>query len=142
MAYQPLHERLPKVAEEETRVITVLNSPDLPAGSYTLLEAYCNDPSCDCRRVFFNVLSLEKKEVVAVIAYGWGSREHYIAWFGEDNPQMIREMQGPILNRGSHQSELAPALLEKIKIILQDKKYVERLKHHYRMFRATIDDED
>ncbi len=140
MAYQPLHERLPKVAEEETRVMTVFNSPDLPNGSYALLEAYCNDPGCDCRRVFFDVLSLEKKELVAVIAYGWGSREHYIEWFGEDDAQMIREMQGPILNRGSHQTELAPALLEKVKIILQDKKYVERLKRHYRVFRATIDD--
>jgi hypothetical protein len=139
MPYEPFHERFPEVAERETRTITALNSPDLPRDDYTLIEAYCNELNCDCRRVFFNVASAKRKEIVAVIAYGWESRDFYVRWFGEDDPDTIQELKGPALNTASHQSELAPALLRAIEQVLQDPAYVERLKRHYRLFKETVD---
>lgn len=48
MPYEPFHERFPEIAEEETRMIIAVNDPDLPQGEYSLIEAYCNEPNCDC----------------------------------------------------------------------------------------------
>ena len=49
-------------------------------------------------------------------------------------------MQGPILNPGSHQSELAEALLEKVRdVLLTDPGYIARLKRHYQMFKEKVD---
>lgn len=140
MSYEPFHERFPEVAEKETRTIIAVNDPDLPKGEYGLVEAYCNEANCDCRRVFFNVYSWQMREVVAVIAYGWESREYYVQWFGEDDPRVIPDLQGPSLNLASPQSELAPVLLEKVKYVLQDRRYVARLKRHYKMFKETVED--
>ena len=139
MSYEPFYERFPKVAEKETRTIVSMNDSDLPDDEYGLTEAYCNEPNCDCRRVFFNVYSWQKRKVVAVIAYGWESREYYARWFGDDDPQMLRELQGPVLNTWSPQSKLAPVLLERVKWILQDRRYIARIKRHYKMFRSTVD---
>jgi hypothetical protein len=143
MPYQPFHELFPKVAEKETRSLTTFdNHPTLPADDYGLVEAYCNEPGCDCRRVFFNVISGRRQEIVAVVAYGWESKKFYARWFGRNDPDIINDLKGPALNFGSPQSELAPALLHEIKnVILQDKNYVDRLKRHYRMFKEVIDSE-
>lgn len=140
MPYEPFHERFPEIAEKETRTIIALNDPDLPEGQYGLVEAYCNEPDCDCRRVFFNVFDWQRGRLLAVIAYGWEDRDYYVEWFGDDDPKIISELQGPTLNVGSPQSKLAPVLLERVKFVLQDKKYVARLKRHYRMFKQTVDD--
>ncbi|KAF5437251.1 hypothetical protein C5S35_04985 [Candidatus Methanophagaceae archaeon] len=91
---------------------------------------------------FFNIYSEERNEVVAVIAYGWENRKFYADWFGDNDPQAIAELQGPALNLFSHQSELAPILLDKIKYVLNDKNYVERIKRHYRMFKDLIEEEN
>ncbi len=56
-----------------------------------------------------------------------------------DNPTMIREMQGPILNDGSPQSKYAPAFLRLvIEMVLSDLAYIERLKRHYQIFKETV----
>jgi hypothetical protein len=143
MPFQPIKELFPEIAEKETRVLTTLdNHPTLPPDDYGLLESYCNEPGCDCRRVFFNVASLRRQKIEAVIAYGWESKKFYAKWFGDDNPDIINDLKGPILNPGSPQSELAPALLREIKnVVLQDKNYIARLKRHYHMFKEVIDSE-
>jgi hypothetical protein len=68
----------------------------LPAGVYEFVELYCDEKDCDCRRVFFMVLSSRKMAVEAVIAWGWESRAYYVQWMGDDDPEMIAEMQGPV----------------------------------------------
>ncbi len=55
MLYQSFHDYYPEVAEKETRCLTLHNDPELPSGTYGFIESYCNDPNCDCRRVFLNV---------------------------------------------------------------------------------------
>jgi len=141
MPYAPFHEKFPEIAEKETRTIIVFDDPDLPEGEYGLLESYCDELDCDCRRVFFNVFSWKKKKIEAVIAYGWESGKFYAKWMGDSDPRVIKELKGPALNLSSPQSPLAPALLEKIKIVLQDKNYVDRIKRHYKLFKEAIEKE-
>lgn len=142
MPYALFHSRFPEIAERETRTITVLRDTarGLPAGQYGLLEMYCDEPGCDCRRVFFSVVSPPKSEPVAVIAYGWESPEFYARWMGDDDLLMMEQLCGPALNLSSPQSKLAPAILEIVtNTVLRDPAYIERLKKHYRMFRSKID---
>jgi hypothetical protein len=141
MPYEPFHERFPEIAEKETRTIIAFNDPDLPEDEYALLEAYCNEPDCDCRRVFFNVGSWRTGEILAVISYGWESKRFYARWFGDNNPEIIKEMQGPILNLSSKQSDLAPVLLQRVKHVLKDRRYLNRIKRHYQMFKEVVDSE-
>jgi hypothetical protein len=141
MPYEPFHERFPEIAEKETRTLIAINDPDLPDGEYGLVEAYCNEPDCDCRRVFFHVADWRTGRILAVIAYGWESKEYYVKWFGENDPDIIKKLQGPALNLLSHQSELAPVLLQKVKYVLRDRNYLGRIKRHYEMFKETVDDE-
>ncbi len=142
MPYALFHDHFPKTAERETRTITVLPKSDvgLPPGDYSLLEMYCDEKGCDCRRVFFYVISSFRKDVEAVVAYGWESPKFYEEWMGDDDPHSIRTLKGPALNLGSPESELAPAILDLVEnVVLRDGAYVERLKAHYTMFRGKID---
>jgi hypothetical protein len=139
MPYEPFYERFGDLALQETRSVTIFNHPQLPDDDYGLLESYCNDENCDCRRVFLNVASRKRKKFLAVIAFGWESKKFYINWYKRNDPEIIRDLQGPILNFGSPQSELAPALLELVREVLQDPAYLARIKRHYWMFKEKVD---
>ena len=143
MPYQSFHDLFPEMAEEETRTITVWSDDSdtrLPPGRYSFLEMFCNERDGDCRRVFFYVVSSFRKGPEAVIAWGWDTPEFYAKWLRDDDPQMIAELKGPGLNLASPQTELGPALLNLVhNVLLQDDAYVERVKQHYRDFRARID---
>lgn len=146
MPYEPFYERFRDLALRETRSFTVAdgNYPGLPADEYALLETYCNDENCDCRRVFFNVASRKREKIVAVVTYGWENEAFYRKWYGgkDDNlaRMVISEMMGLGLNLASPQSEIAPALLAPIRdILLDDPVYIERLKRHYQIFKEKVD---
>ncbi len=140
MPYVMFHEYFREIAKRETRSFTVFNNIELPAGDYGLLEMYCNEPGCDCRRVFFSVISSVTKQVEAVIAFGWESSKFYAEWLGNGDAQIINELKGPILNLGSPQSKIAPAILSMVKnIVLQDEAYIKRLQIHYKMFKERIE---
>ena len=138
MPFAPFYEKFPELTVKETRVLTVLNLPGLPPDEYGLLELYCDEPGCDCRRVMFNIQRPNSEQPDAVIAFGWESSEFYTKWL-EGIPVDASELQGPALNVGSYQSRLAPALLQQTPLILQDTRYVERLKRPYAMFRAEVE---
>jgi len=91
--------------------------------------------------VFFNVIQVETGRVVATIAYGWESIEYYVKWLGMDEPAAISSLQGPALNLSSPQSELAYALLVQTPLLLSDPNFVARLKRHYQMFKAAVNQE-
>lgn len=140
MEFVAFHDYFPELAEQETRSFIVLNDPRLPEGSYALIEQYCNIPGCDCRRVMFSVFSSHSRQIEAIIAYGWEEAEFYARWMGgyADEAE-IEELQGPVLNRMSRQSKWAPAILEVVReTALSDALYVERLKRHYRLFKAHL----
>src|SRR5712692_7468066 len=134
MPYVAFHELCPEVASRETRTITVFPASKLavPAADYQFIEMFCDEPECDCRRVFFTVLSSMQDQIQAVIAWGWEERAFYTRWLGDSNPRMAKEMQGPILNLASPQSENAKVLLELTRtVLLADSVYVDRIKRHY-----------
>lgn len=142
MPYKLLYEYLPELAERETRTISVLQPTalGLPLGQYSFLEMFCDERRCDCRRVMWWVASTRQREPEAVIAWGWESRRFYARWLGEDAPEVLDALQGPCLNLGSPQSALAPALLRLCtEHLLGNPAYVERLKRHYRLFRARVE---
>ena len=142
MPYSLFHTRFPEVAERETRTITVIDpfSFHLPPAHYAFLEMFCDEPGCDCRRVFFTLVSSLQNNIKAVIAWGWEDKEFYRKWMGRNDPQAINDLKGPVLNLASPQSELAPALLKLFqRVLLQDSDYIERVKRHYAMFRETVD---
>ncbi len=143
MPYAMFHQYFPEVAKTETRSVTVLRESDydLPAGSYGFLEMYCNEPGCDCRRVFFCVVPEKSNRIEAYITYGWEKPNYYRKWLGFDDPHAISDLKGPALNVGSPQSRLAPALLNLFReTLMRDEDYLARVKRHYFMFRAKIDE--
>jgi hypothetical protein len=142
MPYVPFDEYFPKLAESETRVITIFpgDKSGIPIDSYAFCELFCNEPGCDCRRVFFTVMSEKQQQMEVVVAYGWETKGFYAKWLGDNDPATLAELQGPVLNLGSPQSKSAPAILQLVKdVLLQDPAYVERVKHHYDLFRQKID---
>jgi hypothetical protein len=145
MPYEPFVERFGELALKETRSATVFpgNEFGLPPDEYGLFESYCNDENCDCRRVFFNVVSRKTNKPIAVVAYGWETEAFYRRWFGGENDplsrKMVKEMVGLGLNLGSPQSKYANAALKLVESVLQDQNYVARIKRHYQMFKGTVD---
>jgi hypothetical protein len=143
MPYRLFHDLFPAVAERETRTLTILpgSNTGLPAGHYAFLEMFCDEPGCDCRRVFFSVVSSIRQEIEAVVAWGWEDIAFYAAWMKDDDPEVLASLKGPALNLGSPETALAPALLELTRtVLLRDGDYVERLKRHYQLFRQRIDE--
>ncbi|WP_339135165.1 MAG: hypothetical protein WGN25_17220 [Candidatus Electrothrix sp. GW3-4] len=142
MPYSFFHSRFPKVAERETRSVTVYDPSEfnLPPADYAFLEMFCDEPDCDCRRVFFTVISSREDDVKAVISWGWEDQVFYTKWIKDSDPDVIKELMGPILNIMSPQSAQAPALLKLFQeVLLPDTAYIERIKRHYVMFRQTVD---
>lgn len=111
------YEHFPEIAFPETRVLEQrISANGIPVGRYEFAEAYCTDPTCDCRRVLLFVLTGEG-DCVAVIGFG----------FDPDGP-----MRGPFLDPMHDQAPYAQALLESAKrLMLTDPAYVARLERHY-----------
>jgi hypothetical protein len=142
MPYVPFHKYCPQVAERETRTVIVLKDAEtgLPPAEYSFLELFCDEPGCDCRRVFFSVISSRTRDLEAVITYGWESTTFYRKWLGHSDPHDVIELKGPSLNLGSPQSVIAPALLELFRnVLLPDRAFIDRVKSHYRLFREAVE---
>jgi len=109
----------PELAERETRSIMILERQNgIPPGNYGLLELYCPDPACDCRRVMLDVAEeRHPTRVLAAISYG----------FDRDDPEA-----GPFLDPLNEQSRYASALLKLVsEVVLSDRRYLARLERHY-----------
>ena len=140
MKYECLTDYFPQLLESETRSFTNMNPDSLiPLGEYGLLELFCSTPGCDCRRVMFQVVSSNLMRPVAVINFGWETRDFYCDWFGKYEKEIIDDLKGPCLNQLSPQSEYADAVLEIIIDMLKDRLYVKRIKQHYNLFKKFVD---
>src|SRR3989338_3930442 len=112
MMMEQFHNKFPDIAEKETRCMLIMNEKEgLPKGEYFLLESYCNDPKCDCRRVFINVLYKDK--ILATIGYGWEKVDFYEQWMGESDT--APDMKGPILELTEFHTEYSETLLKLFK---------------------------
>jgi hypothetical protein len=142
MSFVPFHELCLEVAKLETRGITVLPMWRwrVPPADYQFLEMFCDERGCDCRRVMFSVMSSATRNLVAVIAWGWEDAEFYAQWFGMNDPEVVKELKGPILNLASPQAPFAEGMLTLAEeVLLADPAYVELIKRHYALFREQID---
>ena len=119
----PFWVRFPELAPQETRVL-FLPTPQggLPAGRFGLLELYCDDPACDCRRVILQVRSeTEPHTILATINYGWESVAFYTKWMHGDR-QAGREIAQASLDPINPQSPLAPDFLRLFQtVVLKDR---------------------
>lgn len=120
----------PDLAFEEMRAMHLLAEQEgLPAGEYGLVEHYCPDPDCDCRRVILTVVRGDRPyRSLASINYA----------FDRDDP-----MPGPFIDRANRQSEHAETLLKLVKeAVLSDPRYLARLERHYAMVKEAAADPD
>jgi hypothetical protein len=144
--FVPFHDYFPALAERETRSIAIVNEANpwsLPPNEYAFMEMFCDEPGCDCRRVFFFVLSPQGPKPLAVIAYGWEKLRFYKHWLRHLGPELARDLKGPTLNHGSPQSKLAPSLLQLVEdVLLRNGEYMERVKRHYCMMRNVVDGDE
>jgi hypothetical protein len=124
----PFDAMFPEQARREVRTATVRGFPGLPDGDYGLLEAYCADPTCNCRRVMLNVVGRSQGQVLASVSYA----------FNRDDPD--DPFPGPSLDPLNPQSQYAPALLKLVTQILQDPIYVARLECHYYQVKGAATD--
>jgi hypothetical protein len=140
MPMVPFHEFYEDVSRKETRfIIAPHGDGPLPEGEYGLFESYCNEPGCDCRRVFINVMS--RSGHVATIGFGWEDVEFYRKWMHQpDGDEMTDALAGAQLEPMQRQSRWADAALKLVtENVLSDHEYVERVRRHYRMVRDKVD---
>lgn len=126
----------PDVAARETRTGTFRGHRTIPDGEYGLLELYCEELDCDCRRVIIDKLSAPPTRIWATINYGWETVEFYTS--GSGDAEIGKQAQGIVLEPFGPQSPYANELLEIVKAILEDEDYVDRLRRHYTMFKDAV----
>lgn len=130
MAMMPFHLLFPEEAETECRSITPLNHEGLPNRAFLLMEFFCADPSCDCRRVVLNVVDTETSRQVATINHAF-----------EPPEPPLDDMDQTFLDPINPQSSMSEALLEIFEeMIARDAAYRERLERHYKMWKDVVDD--
>ena len=94
--------------------------------------------SCDCRRVFFQVIGrTDPNRVLASINYGWEKESFYrkrMPWDPEASRMIVRGDLDPLYE----QAEFAGELLEIFRNIVADVPYRMRLIRHHKMFREEL----
>jgi hypothetical protein len=121
------HYHFPEVARKETRSIILEGEKEtadaLPSGFLALVESYCTDPACDCRRVMFHVLHPDLGPV-AVIGFGFDASAPYAE---------------PMLDPLNPQSQYADQVLALVRdIALSEPAYVARLQRHYGLMKEKF----
>lgn len=139
MPMAAFHLYFPELAAKETRTVTVWGNPELPDGQYGFLELYCDEVGCDCRRVLILVVSPRINKVLASINYGWETLSYYEQWAGDK--ALAAQCVGAVLDPLGTQSPYSTAFLRLFeRIVLFDEAYVARLKRHYALFKAAVEE--
>ena len=119
------------------RTLHIERAQVVPDGDYDLIECFCNETDCDCRRAMICVRDCSDNKIVAYISYGWESLDFYQKWAG--NSSDAEECKGPYLDPLNPQSHYAAAFLAVFEnYLLPDKAYLDRLQRHYALFKAAL----
>jgi len=62
MPYLAFDTYFPEIARKETRCIQIFDDPELIGDQFILMELFCDEPKCDCRRVMLNVISENRRK--------------------------------------------------------------------------------
>jgi len=134
MEFMPAGELLG--ATTRVRTLTIRGAPSLPDGSYSLLDCYCTDPACDCRKTMIQVH--HERRFVSMISFGWESAAYYSTWYGAPcDEQTIREMQGPSIDISSPDRVPRQAMLAFFTSILDDD-YRQHFRVQYIRFKTAL----
>jgi hypothetical protein len=130
------HVLFPDVARVETREVIIqppddpLDPSEIPPGHYGLVERYCVDPECDCRRVMITVLGQEHKQPLATISHAFERppKGHHTPWQTFLDPLNV-------------QSQWSDNFLDLfVNFVLAHGDYAARLVRHYTLVKKAIDD--
>jgi hypothetical protein len=132
MSMMPFQVLFPELAARECRTLTPMNRDDLPAHTYLLMELYCVEPNCDCRRVMLNVVDAQTGQHTATI-------NHAFEPPATDAPDA--DLGQTFLDPLNPQSPLSKALLPLVSDMLRmDTTFRVRLERHYTMWKQVVDD--
>lgn len=118
----------------QIRTVTLADSGELPGGDYSLLDLYCTDPKCDCRKTIIQIIHNGRH--VSTVDYGWEDPRYYAKWARLDDA-MIREMSGLSLDFMSPNLIDPDATLSLMNHLLDDQ-WINRIKATYKAVRATL----
>ncbi len=136
MEFQEFGATFPDLAAKETRTAVLQQGwRSIPIGSYTFLEMYCTDPSCDCRRVMINVINQTAKQE-AFLSYGWEHRDFYVKWVGFDD-ESVDQISGvnlyPMQPQGPYHQDFLAFFQQ---MLHEDAGYAQRIKQHYQQIKS------
>lgn len=101
-----------------------------------MVETYCTDPGCDCRKSMILVHLNERH--VSTINFGWESPKFYARWYGAPlDARTLAEMKGPSIDLSSP-NKVPPAAMLAFFSSLLDELYIDHIRSHYKRFRAAL----
>ena len=123
-------------ATATVRTLTIAHHPQLPDGAYSLVDAYCTDPGCDCRKTMIFVY-LDNRHV-STLNFGWESPEFYARWYGAPlDERTLAETKGPCIDLNSPNLVPPEAVLAFFSTLL-DARYLRQLCSPYTRLRAAL----
>ena len=146
MSFRFFPDFCPETAQRETWGITLQQAQHgLRAGVYSFLESYCDDPGCDCRRVWLTVTWQPLNAVIrhtsgplATIGYGWEPRTFYRKWSPGDPD--AGDLAGARLEPCQPQGPQAEEVLAlTTAMILSPPAHQHRIRDHYAAVRQVVD---
>lgn len=146
MPYSPFHVRFPDIGVTEYRMVMPIVDGKV-VEELLFVERYCNEPDCDCRRVVVKVFSEKERRdggsfEVADLSFGWEPESYYRRWAGGPvSAAQLKDLKGPAVRMLTPQTSRSNEMLGHFQTLLGDPAYVARIRRHYAMFRAAIDQE-
>jgi len=137
-AFVPFYTYFPEIVDKETKVVQILrsgiNTP--PVGEYAIVESFCDDRKCDCRKAMLNVIAINQPgKILATIGFGWESISFYAAWAGGDQ-ELAKQMVGTYLEPLCIQSKYSEYFCNIIADMVKDESFKSRILRHYQLFRS------
>ena len=101
-----------------------------------MVETYCTDLGCDCRKTMILVL-LDHRHV-STISFGWETTGFYTRWDGVPlDGRTLAKMKGPSIDLSSPDLVPPGAMLAWFCTLL-DARYLEHLRAQYARFRTAL----
>ena len=123
-------------ATARVRTLTLAHHRELPDGDYAMVETYCTDLGCDCRKTM--ILVHHDRRHVSTINFGWESPKFYARWYGAPlDARTLAEMKGPSIDMNSPDLVPPGAMLAFFSTLL-DAQYLKHLRSQYTRFRAAL----
>jgi len=114
---------LPGLAEAEREEIKIKGK------QYTLLEQYCIDTFCDCKKAVLSLVNSKEKKVAATIGIQWGNKT---------NKKGKEEIRFFLDATGEQTSRAGELLKEVTRLFLKDRTHIDHLKRHYLLFKRAV----